>query len=105
MSAVRAPQVAQAPAFDDDVTLLRKTYVEIDAVVADLVAFLGLAWNPPHVLVDVETHPGIYVTQLDYPPLGSEGLSKFIVTYHARPGANPMQDPLCSYTLLSLVEQ
>ncbi len=105
MAAVRAPKVERLHAFDQDVQALRGKYPEIDAVVADLVEFLTIAWNPPHVAVDSKKLPGVYVTQLDYPPLGAGGIGRFVVVYHASPQAsNPMQEPLRRYTLLSLVD-
>lgn len=105
MGALRAPRVERLPAFDSDVQALKSKYPDIDAVVEELIAFLTIAWNPPHVAVDPKTLPGVYVTQLDYPPLGAEGMSKFVLVYRASPqSANPMSEPLRRYTLLSLVE-
>ena len=106
MAAIWAPKVEVLSSFEQDVEALKLKYSEIEVVVADLVEFLTVAWNPPHVAVDAEKLPGVYTTQLDYPPHGSAGLTKFIVVYHASPqAANPMQEPLRRYTLLSLVEQ
>jgi hypothetical protein len=105
MCALRAPEIEQTETFLDDVDSLLATYPEIGAVVEELVEFLTLAWNPPHVAVDAEKSPGMYVTQLDYAPRGADGLARFILVYHASPPAqNPMQQPLRRYTLLSLVE-
>jgi hypothetical protein len=105
MCALRAPKVETTPSFDQDVAALQQKYPEIGSVVEELTEFLTIAWNPPHVAVDAAKLPGIYVTQLDYPPMGASGVSRFILVYHASPQSeNPMQQPLRRYTLLSLVE-
>ncbi len=105
MSPIWAPKVGRLRSFDQDVDALREKYPAIDDVVEELADFLTIAWNPPHVGVDPTTLPGVYTTQLDYPAFGAGGLSKFIVVYHASAqAANPMQEPLRRYTLISLIE-
>ena len=106
MPAMWAPKVERADSFNQDVRELETTYHDIESIVAELVEFLTLAWNPPHAAVDPKALPSFYTTQLDYPLLGPDGLRKFVVVYHASAqSANPMQEPLRRYTLLSLLEQ
>jgi hypothetical protein len=104
MAAMRAPEVVEAESFIADLNALRKKFPEIDAVVANLRELLLLGYSLPHLLVDEDEIPGVYVTRLDYPPLGPAGLGLFLVTYH-QTGATPsMATPLYRCTLLTITE-
>ena len=101
---MRAPEVVQASSFTADLDALRPRFPEIDAVVADLRELLTLGYSLPHLLVDHEEIPGVYVTKLDYPPHGAAGLGVFLVTYHQTDTTPSMRTALYQCTLLTITE-
>jgi hypothetical protein len=106
MAAMRAPEVVLAKSFTADVEALRAEFPEIDGVVNDLRELLLLGYSLPHLLIDPDQGelPGVYVTKLDYPPHGPDGLGVFLVTYHQSLPAPSMTTPLYRYTLLTMTE-
>ena len=106
MTPIRAPTVDRAGSFQVDVDVLRHEYDEIDVVIEDLENTLRGAWGVPHYPIDPDAFPQVYGVALDYAPLGSGGLGKLFVTYHASGLTdNPMQNPLRRYTLLTIAER
>lgn len=102
--AVRAPMVEERAEFVTQVAALKGKYPEIDAVMADFRALLVMDYALPHVPVDQAKYPRVCATKLDYPPLGLEGLGRFLVTYRVGDRKPSMTDPLCRYTLLTIGE-
>ena len=108
MTPVRLTEVKYAESFEADREGLRQKYPEIDRVVGEV--YESLFANVPHVHLD-STPPNVYAIRADYPPQGSLGRGRFIVTYHRGPGnewehrANPMQNALHVITLLTITER
>ena len=97
---VRAPEVVRDTIFDHDVDALSVNFSDVDAVVNKFAETLG--YNIPHILI--EPDGDVYTVLLDYPPLGADGIQLFQLTYHATETCvvNPMKDPPCIYTLLTI---
>ncbi len=105
---VRMAEVKRTEAFEADLTELREKYDKIDAAVADLRDTLMLGYDLPMIPVD-EADPHVFAQKMDYPPLGSLGLGRFVVTYHQvidheGYAANPMSNPQRVFTLLTITE-
>lgn len=91
-------------AFNDDLGRLRDAYPEIDEVVQEFAEVL-LRDAAPRFAVDLRQFPNTYFHLLDYPPLGSRGIQRFVATYHVRETGNPMREPFRTVTLLSISER
>ena len=106
MAAVRAVEVRYADSFEADREALRAKYADIDRVVEDV--YVSLFTNVPHV--HLEGAPSNVLTiRADYPPMGSLGRRRFLVTYHlsmneAAHRKNPMRNALRVFTLLTITE-
>lgn len=100
--AVRAPEIILAESFRARLDALRLEYAEVDSAVEEFVGVLRGAWAVPHSELGPD-NPDVFAAALDYVPLGADGLNLFLVTYHASALTdNPMQNPLRTYTLLSI---
>ena len=105
---VRMAELKRTEAFEDDLKALREKYDKIDAAVGDLRDVLLLGYDLPHIPVD-EDIPNVFAIKVDYPPLGSLGQGRFLATYHQAideggHAANPMNNPLRTFTLLTITE-
>ena len=99
---VRAPKVVRDASFDHDVNALSADFPDVDASVNVFVGELRLGYDIPEILI--EPDGGVYTAFLDYPPYKADGKHLFQVTYHATETCvvNPMKDPPCTYTLLTI---
>jgi hypothetical protein len=99
MAAMWVRPVGTDESFDNNVDGLRARYSEIDSVVDTFKN--DLANNPK--LTRMPLGGELFAQRVDYPPLGADGIQRFLVIYHAPPGhqANPMQQ----FTLLAILER
>lgn len=105
---VRASEVNTTDAFKADMKTLRQKYPEIDAAFNELRDTLLLGYNVPLMPVDLPSN--VFAQKMDYPPMGSLGLGRFIVTFHhvmdeKGHAANPMTNPLRIFTFLTVSER
>lgn len=101
--AILAPVVQEGPAFADRLAALRGKYPAIDGEVGQLKETLVMDYGVPHVPV-AEDLPGVYAIRWDYRPAGSNGRSVLLITYRATERKPTMNEPLCTYTLLTIVD-
>lgn len=107
MPAVRIVEVRYAESFETDREALRPKYPEIDHLVEDL--YESLFTNVPHVHLE-GTAENVFTIRADYPPMGSLGRGRFLVTYHQainqkQHETNPMSNALRVYTFLTITER
>jgi hypothetical protein len=82
MVAMRASVIVnRTKKFRVDVAGLAATYPHIEKAVVDAEDSLRLGYQLPHLPVD-PMMPDVYAIRVDYPPLGSAGLGRFIAAYH-----------------------
>lgn len=80
-------------------------YPDLDAALQQFTDFLRLGYNQPQIPVDPSVL-GVYLIRMDYPPMGSAGAGRFLVTYHATdPKPLSMFEPHRVYTLLTISER
>jgi hypothetical protein len=90
--AVRAPQVRRASPFDADLEILREQHAEIDSVVDDFCEALAFGYfvaTPERI---AGSNPRAFAHRVDYPPFGTRGRGRFLVTFLYRKADNPMRD-------------
>lgn len=95
--------VGTAPTFDRDVKALSAQYTDLPAQVDDLIVDLQLGYLDS-VASRVPSKGGVWAVHVDYPPLGSGGVNKFIAAYRVvkpKPNNGFAEDAL-SYTLIAL---
>lgn len=83
---------------------LQGRYPEIDAAVRAFSDALEMDYVLPLFLVSGGT-VGVYLHRVDYPPHGSAGLGKFIVTFHATEPRPSPGTPFRTFTLLTINER
>ncbi len=105
MAAMRASTVTEDASFVEEKHALCAKYPEINVVVDELKEALRLDYAVPEFPVDPEKLPGVYAIRLDYPPLGSAGRGRFLVTYHATDASPSMTIPYRRFTLLTIQER
>ena len=90
---VRMPVLRRAPTFERDLALLRDQHAEIDAAVDEFCEFLPMGYveATPERVPGVQ--PPVYAHKIDYPPFGSRGRGRFLVTFALKESARPMRDP------------
>ena len=99
---IRAPNVVRDAIFARPVDALKVDFPDVDSVVNKFADMLRLGYNLPQI--PIEPGGDVYMALLDYPPLKADGRRLFGLTYHATETCvvNPMSDPPCTYTLLTI---
>ncbi len=105
MGAMRACTVTEDASFLAEKGALCAKYPAINTAVEDLKEALQLDYAVPEFPVDPDGLPGVYAIRLDYPPLGSAGRGRFLITYHATDPAPSMTNPYRRFTLLTVTER
>ena len=101
---MRAPVVVRDETFKKDLAKLLTKYPELDKAIQENEYLLGLNYPLPHMPADTSS-PKVYAVRIDYPPMGSRGIGRFLMTYHATDLTPHMQIPLQTFTLLTIAER
>ena len=101
---MRPSRVDREPEFNDDLDRLGAQYPMLPAIIDEFCDLLRAGYDLPERPIDPSL-PNTYSVNLDYPPLGEDGLAHFQVNYH-QSAENPWPtDPFRVFTLLVLVER
>ncbi len=102
---IRGSVVNRSPTFEASLEGIRNDFPLVDLAVKDLEEFLKLDYILPEIRISADSTPNVYAINLDYPPEGAAGRSRFMVTYHAT-DANPSPvSPYRTFTMLTITER
>jgi len=103
--AIRGSVAIRTETFKAQLDGLKEEYPQIEDPIAELEEFLCLDYDLPEIRVDPDSAPNVYAIKVDYPPKGSEGRSRFLVTYHGTDPKPSLRDPYRTITLLTITER